>query len=64
MPDPNDTLTLTVRLHDPKEKQDAGKSTAWAVVQVRREDLQMSASDFSIRYLFPAAQQILGALKH
>jgi hypothetical protein len=56
---PDDTLTLTIRLHDPQEKKDATKSACWAVVKVPRTDLAISASEFMQKYIQPN----LGSLK-
>ena len=49
-----DTLTLTIRLHDPKEKNDPKKSAQWATVKVFRGDLQLSKSQFIAKYVEPA----------
>ena len=65
MPDPtqgNDTLTLTIRLHDPKEKKLLSKSTAWAVVNVTREDLKLPREQFFAKYVTPAIEQILTSI--
>ena len=56
----NDDLTLTIRLHDPAEKDDAAKAAVWVTGIVHRADLKLSASDFAERYLKPAAMQLLG----
>jgi hypothetical protein len=56
---PKNILTLTLRLHDPDEKQNADLSTSWAVVSVPREDLKLSQADFIAKYIVPA----LGELK-
>jgi hypothetical protein len=53
-----DTLTLTIRLHDPKEKTDAAKSASWAVIQVDRADLGMAKADFVAKYVTPALIQL------
>jgi hypothetical protein len=53
-----DTLTLTIRLHDPKEKTDAAKSASWAVVQVDRADLGMARADFLAKYVSAALTQL------
>ena len=57
-----ETLTLTIRLHDPKEKLDPAKSTAWTIAEVPREDLALSPEEFSTKYCVPAAAQILATL--
>jgi hypothetical protein len=53
-----DALTLTLRLHDPKEKTDAAKSASWAVVQVDRADLEMAKADFVAKYVEPALAEL------
>ena len=56
---PDDDLTLTVRLHDPKEKRDATKAAVWHVVKVPRADLQLADQDFAAHHLLPAVPVIL-----
>ena len=53
-----DTLTLTIRLHDPREKDDADKSTRWAVIQVPREDFALGASAFLEKHVYPALTHV------
>jgi hypothetical protein len=53
-----DFLKLTVRLHDPKEKKNAKLSASWVVIDVAREDLQMSPADFADKHLLPAVDQL------
>jgi hypothetical protein len=53
-----DTLTLTIRLHDPLEKQDAAKATSWVVIEVDRESLAMSVDELLERYFRPALPQL------
>ena len=55
---PEDTLTLTVRLHDPKEKNDAALSACWATVKIPRGDLELSAEDFAKKYIVPLVDQL------
>ena len=55
---PEDTLTFTIRLYDPKEKEEVAKSTSWAVFQIPREDLKMPAADFLAKYVTPALTQL------
>ena len=50
---PEDTLTLTIRLHDPKEKKDATKSATWTIVKVSRPDLSLTAAEFVAKYVTP-----------
>lgn len=49
--DSNDTLTLTIRLHDPKELLDAKKAAQWATVKVRRGDLGLGKEEFLKKYV-------------
>ena len=61
VPDPAsgpDFLTLTVRLHDPKEKNNAKLSASWVLINVPREDLAMSPQDFGAKHLLPAVEQL------
>lgn len=53
MPD-LDNLTLTIRLHDPKEKKDAGKSAIWITASVPRSNLTLSDQEFIARHIQPA----------
>lgn len=53
-----DTLTFTLRLHDPAEKKDAAKSTSWVVVKVAREDLKMDEGHFIEKYVRPSLKEI------
>lgn len=54
----SDTLTFTLRIHDPAEKQDATKSTSWVVLEIPRADLAMVAADFVAKYITPALAQM------
>jgi hypothetical protein len=58
MPDEQDTLTLTIRLHDPKEKEQAHLAAAWHVVKVPRADLKLSAAEFAEKYLVPSLETL------
>lgn len=49
----SDTLTLTIRLHDPKEKKDPELSASWAVIEVPREDLEIGLADFLEKHVTP-----------
>lgn len=53
-----DTLTLTLRIHDPKEKRDAAKSTSWLVLAVERGDLRMPKMDFIAKYILPNLDEL------
>jgi len=59
----DDTLTLTVRIHDPKEKRDASKSTVWTVADVPRSDLQLTPEEFAALWLAPSAPHLLEPFK-
>jgi hypothetical protein len=52
-----DDLVLTVRLHDPKEKQDATLSAHWVTQKIPRSDMHMSKEDFVAKYLAPVFDQ-------
>lgn len=54
----SDTLTLTLRLHDPKEKKNAALAASWVVMQVPREDLQLSPTELAAKHLIPAVDQL------
>ena len=49
----DDTLTLTLRLHDAKERKNPALSASWAVIAVPREDLQMNAAEFIAKHIAP-----------
>ena len=53
-----DTLTLTIRLHDPKEKNDPALSASWVVIPVDRADLALEPPDFAAKYLLPAVPEL------
>jgi len=53
-----DTLTLTLRLHDPKEKQNAALAASWVVIEVDRADLALDPLDFAAKYVLPAVPQL------
>jgi hypothetical protein len=55
---PTDTLTLTLRLWDPKEKKNAKLAASWVVVQVPREDLQLQPVDFAAKHLMAAVEKL------
>lgn len=53
-----DELTLTIRMHDPKEKTDPTKAASWVVLKVPREDVGLSAQDVVSRYITPSLGQL------
>lgn len=57
-----DELTLTIRVHDPKEKRDASMSACWVVVKVDRTDAQggaaLSEEAFVAKYVNPALSRL------
>ena len=58
-----DMLTLTVRLHDPKEKRDRLKSAVWHTIKIPRADLALGEADFLAKHLAEAVTVILGPHK-
>lgn len=48
----DDNLTLTLRLHDPKER--TRQSAEWVVQKVARADLAMPLDEFIAKYVKPA----------
>jgi hypothetical protein len=59
---PEDKLTCTIRLHDPAEKKDAKKSTAWIAADIPRADLSLPLDEFCERYAKPMIKQGLAQL--
>jgi hypothetical protein len=57
-----DVLVLTVRLHDPRERQNAKKSAWWGTVKIPRADSKLSASDLATKHLVPIVEEIQKAL--
>ena len=53
-----DELTLTLRLHDPKEKQNPQLAASWVVIKVPREDLQLAPVDFAAKHLLGAVAEL------
>lgn len=53
-----DRITLSLRIHDAAEKQDATKSASWAVIEIARADLGMPKADFLAKYIEPALAQL------
>ena len=58
-----DMLTLTVRLHDPKEKRDRTKSAVWHTIKIPRADLALGEAEFLAKHLAAAVPVILGPHK-
>jgi hypothetical protein len=48
-----DTLTLTIRLHDPQEKKVPERSASWVVIKIARADLAMDGVEFMNKYIVP-----------
>ena len=59
-----DMLTLTVRLHDPKEKRDRAKSAVWHTIKIPRADLTLGEDEFLAKHLAAAVPVILGPHKN
>lgn len=57
-PPPPNYLTLTLRLHDPREKKNAKLAASWYVVKVPREDLTLPPPEFAAKYLITAVEQL------
>ena len=57
MPD-KDTLILTIRLYDPKEKKNAKLAASWVTVEVLREDLKLAPADFAAKYVTPKVAEL------
>jgi hypothetical protein len=59
-----DELTLTIRVHDPKEKRDPSMSACWVTVRIPRVDVQglaaLTVDAFLEKYVVPA----LGGIKN
>lgn len=55
---PADELTLTIRVHDPKEKKDATKSACWETVKIDRAAISLSADVFCQQFVVPALKKI------
>lgn len=53
-----DHLTLTLRLHDPKEKKDHQLAASWVTIEVDRADLALAPSDFAAKYLVPRVKEL------
>lgn len=51
----SDTLTVSIRIHDPLERQDEKKATRWSVFEVPRADLELPDADFIAKWIAPAA---------
>lgn len=51
---PDDKLTFSIRIHDPAEKKDPTKSTAWFVRDVPRADLALTIDEFLEKHVKPA----------
>jgi hypothetical protein len=53
-----DELTLTIRVHDPKEKHDPALSACWATVRVDRAAISLPMDVFIQQFVEPALKQI------
>lgn len=51
-------LTLTIRLHDPEEKQDHKKAASWVVLSIPREDLDLAHTEFIAKHIVEAIPQL------
>ena len=55
---PDDSLTLTIRVHDAQEKTDSTLASCWVVVKVDRADIHMPLDDFVATYVTPQLKSI------
>ena len=55
---PQDDLTLTIRVHDPLEKDDHEMAASWGVIKIAREHVEMPMEDFVNEYVVPVLHQI------
>lgn len=53
-----DVLTLTVRLHDPRERTNAKRSAWWGVISIPRADLTLPSADFAVKHVAPLVAEI------
>ena len=53
-----DELTLTIRVHDPKETKDATLSASWATVKVDRAAISLPTEVFVQQFVVPALKKI------
>ena len=56
-PEPPSDLTLTIRVHDKKEKKDPTMSACWAVIHLDRKSIGSSAEELA-KKLIPLLKQI------
>jgi hypothetical protein len=53
-----DNLVLTLRVFDPKEKQDATKSACWATVKIDRAAISLPEDVFVQQFILPMLKEI------
>jgi len=56
----DDSYILTIRIHDPKEKNDSKKAAVWIAVKVDRADAvgTLTEKQFNDKYIVPALSQL------
>jgi hypothetical protein len=55
---PKDELVLTIRVYDPKERNDSTMSACWKAIKIPRADISMSSADFIAKYVAEALLSI------
>ncbi len=53
-----DELVLTIRVHDPAEKQDATLSACWQTIRIDRAAISLPADVFAQEFVIPALKQL------
>lgn len=53
-----DLLTLTVRLHDPRERKNLKLSASWISLKIPRGALSLDPAEFAAKYLASAVEQL------
>lgn len=53
-----DVLKLTLRLHDPKEKQNPKLAASWVTIEIPREDLGMAPEEFAVKHIAPRVVEL------
>lgn len=57
-----DVLHLTVRLHDPRERENAKKSAWWGTVKIPRTDVSLASAEFASKHITPLIEDIQKAI--
>jgi len=56
----DDSLVLTIRIHDPKEKNDSKKAAVWVAAKVDRADATgtLTEAQFNEKYIAPVLAKL------